>query len=105
MTRDAVAAMWEHYLGDREATPYVVPALVADLRGSPPAHLTIAEHDVLRDEALAFARRMSEAGVVVEIDLVAGAVHGFDGLLPDFAISERAVDRQVNAMAMALAGA
>ena len=106
LTREAVAAMWEHYLGDRDpAAPdlrYAVPALADDLSDVAPAHLTIAEHDVLRDEALDYARRLGEAGVPIEVDLVVGGVHGFDGLLPDSRIARSAITRQVRALASAL---
>ena len=106
LTRDSVAAMWEHYLGDGDpGAPdlrYAVPALADDLEGVAPAHLTIAEYDVLRDEALDYARRLAEAGVPTEVDLVAGGVHGFDGLLPDSRIAREAIARQVHALASAL---
>ena len=106
LSRAAVAAMWDHYLGDADPKSpglrYAVPALADDLGGVAPAHLTVAEHDVLRDEALDYARRLAEAGVPTELDLVTGGVHGFDGLLPDSGIARAAVARQVNAIATAL---
>ena len=98
--------MWEHYLGDADPHApdlrYAVPALADDLSGVAPAHLTVAEHDVLRDEALDYARRLEDAGVPTEVDLVAGSVHGFDGLLPDSRIARAALARQVSAIARAL---
>ena len=106
LTRRSVVAMWEHYLGGQQAhSPelrYAVPALAEDLRGVAPAHITVAEYDVLRDEALHYARRLGEAGVPVEVDLVAGTVHGFDGLLTDSRVARTAIDRQVSALATAL---
>ena len=108
LSRAAVAAMWDHYLGDADPKSpglrYAVPALADDLGGVAPAHLTVAEHDVLRDEALDYARRLAEAGVPTELDLVTGGVHGFDGLLPDSGIARAAVARQVSAIARALRG-
>ena len=106
LTREAVAAMWEHYLGDADphvpGLRYAVPALAGDLRGVAPAHLTVAEHDVLRDEAVDYARRLAESGVPTEVDLVMGGVHGFDGLLPESRIARAAITRQVGAIARAL---
>lgn len=106
LTRESVIAMWEHYLGDADATSfglrYAVPALASDLRGVAPAHITIAEYDVLRDEALDYARRLTQGGVLVEVDLVPGTVHGFDGLLPDSEVARASIDRQVRALAAAL---
>jgi acetyl esterase/lipase len=106
LTRESVIAMWEHYLGDARAdSPElsgVVPALAHDLRGVAPAHVTVAEYDVLRDEALEYARRLAESGVTVEVDLVPGTVHGFDGLLPESQVARSSIDRQVEALALAL---
>lgn len=106
LTREAATAMWDHYLGgsdpDQPGMEYVVPALAADLEGAAPAYVTIAEHDVLRDEALVYAARLRDAGVNVVIDHVDGAVHGFDGLLPDSRIARKALARQVTAIATAL---
>ena len=106
LTRDAVSAMWTHYLGALVADPadYVVPMLATDVSGVAPAHLVIAEHDVLRDEALTYSRRLSDAGVAVDVHLMPGTVHGFDGLLPESAVSRRAIDLQVSALARALRG-
>ncbi len=81
---------------------YAVPALAADLSGVAPAHVTVAEHDVLRDEALHYARRLEECGVSVDLDLVPGTVHGFDGLLPDSAVSRAAISRQFDAIVAAV---
>lgn len=106
LTRDAAAAMWEHYLGDQDPMSptlrYAVPALADDLRGVAPAHITVAEFDVLRDEAVEYAGRLAAAGVGASVDLVPGTVHGFDGLLPDSAVARAAIQRQVGALAAAL---
>ena len=106
LSRESVAAMWDHYLGDTPAEADivrdVVPALARDLSGVAPAHITVAEYDVLRDEAVAYAQRLAAAGVSVDVDLVSGAVHGFDGLLPDSRIAGDAIARQAKALATAL---
>lgn len=102
LRREAVIAMWHHYLSTIEPTPYAVPALADDLVGLAPAHITIAEYDVLRDEALIYAERLRAAGVTVDVDRTVGTVHGFDGLLTDSNVASRAVTRQVEALANAL---
>lgn len=106
LSRSSAAAMWGHYLGAAspwgEDMQYAVPALAADLSGVAPAHITVAEHDVLRDEALHYARRLEAGGVSVDLDLVPGTVHGFDGLLPESAISRAAISRQVDAIVAAV---
>jgi acetyl esterase/lipase len=106
LSRDSVEAMWEHYLGPRESREsdlrHVVPALCDDVSGVAPAHITVAEFDVLRDEAIEYADRLATAGVAVDVDLVPGTVHGFDGLLPDCDVAREAIRRQVTALAEAL---
>ena len=106
LSRASATAMWEHYLGSRSAEAvgmeYVVPALAGNLAGVAPAHITVAEHDVLRDEAIDYARRLRDAAVPVEFDRVDGAVHGFDGLLPDTSLARSALSRQIAAIVAAL---
>jgi acetyl esterase len=69
-------AMWRLYLaGADPASPDASP-LLADLRGAPPALLAVAGHDVLRDEGLAYARALGEAGVPVSLRELADVPHG-----------------------------
>lgn len=70
---------WDQYVPDasRRHHPEVSPLQVADLSGLPPAVVFVAEHDVLRDEVEAYARRLQEAKVPVEEILVDGQMHGF----------------------------
>lgn len=107
LRRGDAHAMWGHYLGGQsphqERLRYAIPALADDVSGVAPAHITVAEHDVLRDEGLAYARRLQAAGVPVTVDSYGGAVHGFDGLLPDGQLARAAVTKQVSAIAAALA--
>jgi acetyl esterase len=67
------------YLPDAEAArdPRASPLLADDLSGSPRTYLTIAGFDPLRDEALAYARRLQEAGTDVELVVHRGLIHGF----------------------------
>ena len=77
--RHAVASMWRHYLGDQgEVSAYAAPARAEDLSGLPPAYLEACTLDPLLDENVAYAKRLNEAGVEAELNLVLGAPHGFD---------------------------
>lgn len=77
---------WELYAGPPAGhrDPRAAPLLADDLSGLPPTAVLVAERDVLRDEALAYAQRLARAGVPVATTLFRGAPHGFwwmDGAL------------------------
>jgi len=62
-----LAAGWSHYLGSdpRACHPYAAPAYCSRLGGVAPALVITAEDDPMRDESLAYARRLRAAGVCV----------------------------------------
>ncbi|MER6944512.1 alpha/beta hydrolase [Nonomuraea sp. NPDC000554] len=76
---DFVAWSTEQWVPDPvlRADPRVSPLLVPDLTGLPPALMVTAEHDALRDEGDAYARRLAEAGVRVIHRQEPGLAHGF----------------------------
>ena len=89
-----VSVMWDLYLGPerRHVSAYAAPARATDLAGLPPAYVLTSQFDPLRDEGIAYALRMLQAGVPVELHNVVGAFHGFD-VLPT-AISRAAAAEQ-----------
>jgi len=106
-TSGSNAQMWDHYLGVKRdyVSNYAAPGRASDLSDLPPAYVMTAELDPLRDEGIAYAQRLMQAGVPAELHCFSGACHGFDLLAPKAEISRRAVDEQVAAVSRALAAA
>lgn len=96
--------MWRHYLGSTAPSPGAVPARQSQLHGVPPALITCAEIDPLRDEALDYAMRLLRAGVATELHVFPGTCHGFDSLLPDFEASQQLFALQGQALRRAFCG-
>lgn len=86
LTRGAMRWFWDAYLpdADRRAEPTASPLRAPGeaLRGLPPALVVNGEHDVLRDEGEAYARRLTRAGVPVTQVRYAGTIHDFVLLNP-----------------------
>lgn len=69
------------YLGAAAAdNPDISPLLTPDLSGLPPAHLVLPECDPLHDEGMAYADRLTAAGVPAVAAEYAGMFHGFFNL-------------------------
>jgi acetyl esterase len=95
---------WELYVGasTNELSPYAAPARATDLARLPRAYMLINELDPLADEDLAYAQRLSHAGVLTEIHMVPGAWHGFSAYLPWLGLAKRMTQRWIEAMAEAM---
>jgi acetyl esterase/lipase len=93
---------WPAYLGGAPADEYAAPARAADLHGFPPTYLEVGDLDLFRDEDALFAGRLKAARVQVEFVLVPAAVHAYELIAPDAAISRAAIRRRDVAMARAL---
>ncbi|MFE9445340.1 alpha/beta hydrolase [Streptomyces sp. NPDC006602] len=87
-------SVWDFYLGGPgrrggpDVSPYAAPARAKDLTGLPPAYICVSEFDPLRDEAIAYAQRLLDAGVPTELHLVPGTFHGSHAI-PGPKINER----------------
>jgi acetyl esterase/lipase len=93
---------WAAYLGN--ADPNVaVPARHADLSGLPRAWIGVGTHDLFHDENLAYAKRLTAAGVPCDVEVVPGAFHGFDQVVPKAGVSQLFFDSQCASLRSALA--
>jgi acetyl esterase len=80
LTRQAMEWCWTTYLGgspDAGCEPDASPLHADDLSGAPPAFVAVAGHDVLRDEGIAYARALEDAGVAVVLREYEDMTHGF----------------------------
>jgi acetyl esterase len=64
-----------------EANPYAFPLVACSHADLPPATVLTAGFDPLRDEGVAYAEALSEAGVPVEHRNYGGMIHGFFTML------------------------
>jgi acetyl esterase len=88
-----------HYVDESEVTdPRASPLLGEDLSGLPPAYVTTAGFDVLRDEGEAYAQRLEEAGVPTTRRRHPGMVHGWVNAVSLGRSSRRAADELVAAL-------
>jgi acetyl esterase len=96
---------WDHYapaVEDRD-DPLASPLRAADLSGLPPALVIIAEYDPLRDDGLAYAKRVSEAGVPVTISRYDDVTHGFFTMVNFLERGDEAVAEAAKAISDAVA--
>ena len=81
LTRRDMAYFADLYAGDASRSdPRMSPAAATDLSGVPPATVVLAEADPLHDEGVAYADRLRDAGVDVDLRVWPGQVHPFVAL-------------------------
>lgn len=69
---------FNHYIPEgTDKTDTRVSPLNGDLKGLPPAYVMLGGYDPLHDEGLAYAKKLRDAGVKVEIADYEGMVHCF----------------------------
>lgn len=71
---------WKMYLanGDCGMNSLVSPLFAEDHSGLPEAYVETAEFDPVHDEGIAYAEKLKNAGVEVELYETKGTYHGFD---------------------------
>lgn len=97
---------WENYVPreSERSSPDASPLRASDLVGVPSAFIVVTEFDPLRDEGLAYARSLVEAGVEVIVDDYEGMIHGFFPLVGLLSAASHAVESIGATIAAAVAG-
>ncbi|HEY1710681.1 MAG TPA: alpha/beta hydrolase [Rhizomicrobium sp.] len=85
---------WTSLLGvpaGSENVPHgAVPARVENLHGLPPAFIGVGSLDLFLEEDIEYARRLTAAGVPIELHVYPGCPHGFDFLQTNVAMQFKA---------------
>lgn len=107
LTRQTMKWFWEHYLPDEEAgrEPYASPLRAENLSGLPPALVITAQYDPLRDEGEAYAGRLREAGVPVDLTRYDGMIHAFFRKTAQFDKAKTALEEVAGALRRAFEAA
>lgn len=86
--------VWKAVLGDRygaaDLPPYAAPARATDLSRLPPAYIDVGSAEMFRDEDVAYANAIWQAGGQAELHVWPGGFHSFDSLAPHAAVSQDA---------------
>jgi acetyl esterase/lipase len=90
-SREANLFGWTSYLGQQPGgegiAAYAAAARAEDVSGLPPTYLPVGELDLFLDEDIVYAHRLLQAGVACELHIFPGAIHGFNGFVPEARIS------------------
>jgi acetyl esterase len=93
LTRKNILWFQNHYLhddNDRQDIRYA-PLICADLSRLPAALVIVAEYDPLRDEGIAYAERLRQAGNRVELTNYEGMVHPFFSMSGALDVGKQAI--------------
>jgi acetyl esterase len=79
VTRDDLVWCVHNYIPDAGDVkdPRVSPIRASNLIGLPPAVIAVAEYDPLRDQGLAYADALTDAGVTITLHTGDGLIHGY----------------------------
>lgn len=84
---------WQSYLGElfgQTGIPcYAAAARAADLSGLPQTLIVVGDLDLFAEENIAFAGRLTRAGVPTDLHVYAGVCHGFDAIAADSVPAQR----------------
>ena len=90
-TYDDNVTGWAALLGGNPPSPYAAPAHADDLTNLPPTFIDVGDLDIFREEDIAYARRLVDAGVPTELHVYPGCPHAFEVLAPAAGVSRLAL--------------
>jgi acetyl esterase len=78
ISQDDMDFFFDSYVGNGDpGHPHISPLFAESLADLPPALVITAECDPLRDQGLAYAKRLEAEGVATRLEHYEGAIHGF----------------------------
>ena len=79
LTAKDIVYFWKHYAPDPASADdhLACPMQAESLAGLPAADVIVAEYDPLRDEGIAYAKRLQAEGVHAKLHVYDGMIHGF----------------------------
>jgi acetyl esterase len=100
----AMRAFSAHYFGTVGRAPDFqgAPLIADDLSGLPPALILVGGYDVLRDDGVAYAKRLIEANVPATLVEYAGLSHGFINMAATLPGGRLALNQVGSALRLAL---
>jgi len=95
LTREGMESFISYYVPEKQdrLDPYASPLLERDHSNLPPAIVITAQFDPLRDEGEAYAAKLRNAGVPVELTRYEGMIHGFVSFLDIVSQGRDALDQ------------
>lgn len=101
-TYDDSRTAWPALLGDAaggaDVPATAAPARLEDATGLPPAYIEVGQIDIFRDEDMAYATKLSRAGVPVEFHMHPGVPHEFDSIAFDTDVARRAIADRIRVL-------
>jgi acetyl esterase/lipase len=101
-TYDDNVTGWRGLLGARYGSdtvpPTASPARATDLNHLPPAYIEVGQLDIFCNEDIAYALRLSQAGIPVELHVHPGAPHGFELIAPASKVAQRSTQDRLRVL-------
>jgi acetyl esterase/lipase len=91
-----------HPPGRADVSPYAAAARAENVEGLPPAFISVGALDLFLEENLEYARRLTRAGVPVELHVYPGVFHGAD-MVAEARLTKKHARDQLEALRAAFA--